>query len=60
MNSLYIWRQDKLIVAFSERSDSEYYAPEIAAEKIQMDLASCLNMKSWEAEEGHGGTFAAP
>jgi hypothetical protein len=60
MNSLYIWWENKVIVFRGECSNSEHYAPEIAAQKIYMNLASCLNMQPREAEKRHAKTFTGP
>ena len=40
VNSLDIWREDKAMIFLSERSNSEDYAPEIATQKINMNIAT--------------------
>ena len=51
MNSLDIWRQNNTIV-FGEGSYFEDYAPEIATQKIYVNVALSLNQEAWEAGEG--------
>ena len=46
------------MVFSGERSNSEDYAPEIATQKIKMNIASRLNIKSREAEERPAKRFS--
>jgi hypothetical protein len=57
VNSLDIWREYNAIVFLGERSNSEDYAPEIATQKINMNIAMCLNIEPGEAHKRQASNF---
>src|SRR5262249_27770443 len=51
MNSLDIWREDNANF-LCKCSNSEDNAPKISTQKLNMNIAKCLNVKPWKADKG--------
>jgi hypothetical protein len=60
VNSLDIWRKAHIVASLGERSNSEQDTPEIPAQKMNMDIAMCLNIKSRKAHEGQASRIGTP